>query len=218
MKAFFDKKYTKMRNSLSRADIAFLTRMVKRKKAKKAVSNIPDEMIDKFQVLGLANAKGQPEMMVAEPFLRWLIDNPSREMDYLDKRADADDSLTRGHLKRDNDWVDPKQKRARKLIKSMDDKQKDAFRKLYNRFLNKRTRNLAQSWGDVPATDLITLQKMGVLDDDANMTEFGEFAVNYYMAFKDDPDGLDRVSKDQRVGNYGTARKRRQNRIRRAIR
>ena len=217
IKAMFDKRYSKMRDSLSRKDIAFLSGLVKRKKAKKALPPVPDESMDKFLALKLVNDKGQPNLAAIEPFMTWLIANPSREMDYLDKRADADDSLTRGHLKRDNDWVDPKQKRARKVVKNLNDQEKRAFEKLYNRYMRKQTRNLAQSWGDVKATDLIALQKLGILDDDANLTEFGEFAVKYYMAFKDDPDGLDRVSKDQRVGNYGTARKRRQNRLRRIL-
>ena len=217
MAAFFDKKYTKIRDTLSRKEIAFLVRMVKRKKAKKGMTGIPEDLVAKFQDLNFANDRGQPNIAVIEPFLKWLINNPSKEMDFIDKRSDANDSLTRVHLKRDNDWTDPMQKRARKVIKSLSDEEKEAFRKVHSRYLNKRTKNLAKSWGDTPATELIALQKRGILDDDGNLTDFGEFAVKYYMAFKDDPDGLDRVTKDKRVGNYGTARKRRDARMNKVI-
>lgn len=212
MKAMQDKRFSNMRDAMSRSDISHLVRMVRLKDRKQNPRRgVPDEALDTLQSLGLADSQGPTP--AAKSFLRWLADNPTRELQYHDKRADADIALRRGQLKRDNEWVDPKQTRARKVIKSLTDDEKEIFRKLYNRYLNKRTRNLAINWGNVPATDMAAMQRKGIIDDDGNLTEFGEFALNYYTAFKDDPDGMDRVSRARRVGNYGDARRRRLKRL-----
>jgi len=205
-------KFTKIRDSLSRKEIAFLSRMVKRKKEKKGMTtSIPQDIIDSFSVLGITDNKGILTNM-APRFLKWVNNNPSKEMDYIDKRADANDALTRGHLKRDNDWVPAIQKQGRKVVKSLTPQDEVIFKKLYNRFLNKKTKNLAKSWGDVPKAEVERLQSMKLIDDNGNLTDLGEYSVNYYMAFKDDPDGYDRVKGSDRVGNFGTARRRRMDR------
>jgi len=215
MKAMQEKRFSKMRDSLSRGDIALLVRMVKLQDRKQNPrKGVNDDALETLQTLGLADKLGPT--MGARAFLRWLIDNPSREQQYHDKRTDADISLARGKLKRDNDWVDTRQIKARKVIRALSDTEKDIFRKLYNRYSNQRTRNLAMNWGSVPAADVSAMQKYDIIDDSGNLTEFGEFAINYYTAFKNDPDGLDRVSKSRRVGNYGDAMRRRQGRLRKA--
>lgn len=204
--------FKEIRDTLSRRDIALLSHMLKRRNEKKAYSsNIPEETLAVFRTLGLLDSRNRMKENVG-PFLNWVTHNPSNEQEFADKRADADDALSRGHLKRDDDWTDPKQKRARKIAKSLTDEEKNIFRKIYNRFIRKRTKNLAKMWGDMPATELVAMQNRGIMDEDGNLTEMGEFVINYYMLMKDDPDGLDRVSKSQRVGNYGTARKRREQR------
>jgi len=207
-------QYEEWRDTLSLKDIALLIHMVKSQKEKKGTTKRVDpETIETFRSLGLITGKTLNQEV--RPFLRWLAKNPSKDQEFVDKRSDANDALARGHLKRDNEWTDPKQKRARKIAKNLSDGEKEIFRKVYNRFLNKRTRNLAPMWGNMPATDQIAMQKRGIIDDDGNLTDIGEFVVNYYIAFKDDPDGLDRVKADQRVGNYGNARRRRQSRTKR---
>lgn len=212
MKAMQDSRFSKMRDSLSREDIALLVRMVKLQDRKQNPrKGISDDALETLQTLGLADKLGPT--MAARSFLRWLINNPSREQQYHDKRTDADIALARGQLKRDNDWVDPRQIKARKVIKSLSDTEKDIFRKLYNRYFNERTRNLAMNWGAVPPADKAAMQRYGIIDDNGDLTEFGEFAINYYTAFKNDPDGLDRVSRARRVGNYGDAMRRRQARL-----
>ena len=215
MRSMQDKRFADMRDSMGRQDVSHLVRMVRLKNRKQNPrKGLPDDSFDTLQGLGLADKKGPTA--TATSFLRWLKDNPNREMDFVDKRADANIALRRGQLKRDNDWVDPKQRKARKVIKSLSDDEKEVFRKLYNRFLNKRMANLAKAWASAPPSDLISMQKKGIVDDDGNMTEFGKFALNYYTAFKDDPDGLDRVGRERRVGNFGDARRRRQRRLGRA--
>lgn len=217
MKAMQDKKFSNMRDSMSRADASYLVRMVRLKDRKQDPrKGVPEDSINALNTLGLIDDKGPTG--TAKAFLRWLADNPNREMDFADKRADANISLRRGQLKRDNDWVDAVQKRARKVIKSLTDDEKEIFRKLYNRWLNKKTRNLAIRWGNVPASDLTSMQKRGIVNDEGNLTEFGEFALNYYTAFKKDPDGLERVGREKRVGNFGDARKRRVKRLRKVAR
>jgi len=212
-----EEAFREMRDTLSRRDIALLSHMLKRRNEKKAYSsNVPEETLTTFRTLGLLDFKNRMKQNVG-PFLNWVAHNPSSEQEFADKRADASDALTRGHLKRDNEWTNPKQKWARKIAKSLTDEEKNIFRKVYNRFIRKGTKNLAKMWGDMPAAELITMQKRGIMDDDGNLTEIGEFVINYYMLMKDDPDGLNRVSKDQRVGNYGTARKRREQRARSRI-
>ena len=216
MRAVQDKRFSNMRDSMSRPDISHLVRMVRLKDRKQNPrKGVPDETMDTLISLGLADSKGPT--LAAKSFLRWLHDNPNREQQFHDKRSDADDALRRGQLKRDNDWVDPKQKRARKVIKSLSDDEKEVFRKLYNRYLNKRTKNLAISWNEMPASDMISMQKKGIVDDSGDLTDFGEFALNYYTAFKNDPDGLDRVGRERRVGNYGDTRRRRQKRLRKTF-
>lgn len=204
--------FAEIRDSLSRRDIALLSHMLKRRNEKKAYSsNVPEETLAVFRTLGLLDSRNRMKQNVG-PFLNWVSQNPSSEQEFADKRADANDALARGHLKRDNDWTAPKQKRARKIAKSLTDEEKNIFRKVYNRFIRKRTKNLSKMWGEMPATELIAMQKRGIMDDEGNLTEIGEFVINYYMLMKDDPDGLDRVSKSRRVGNYGTARRRREQR------
>ncbi len=213
MKAMQDKRFSSMRDSLSRHDIALLMRMVKQQDRKQNPrKGVSDDSLEALQTLGLADNVGPT--MAARAFLRWLIDNPNREQEYRDKRTDADIALSRGQLKRDNEWVDPRQLKARKVIRALSDSEKDIFRKLYNRYFNERTRNLAMNWGSVPADDMAAMQRYGIIDDSGNLTEFGEFAINYYTAFKNDPDGLDRVPRARRVGNFGDAARRRQNRLR----
>jgi hypothetical protein len=208
----FIPQYKAWREALSMEDIARLTHMVKSQRAKKGTTKrIDDETVDIYKTLGLVNDKNQLNSEV-RPFLRWLAKNPTRDRDFVDKRSDANDALARGHLKRDNDWTSPLQKKARRIVKNLTDAEKVIFEKVYNRFLRDKTRNLAPMWGQMKMTDLIAMEKLGIVDDDGNLTDTGEFVVNYYMAFKNDPDGLDRVGKEQRVGNYGTARKRRENR------
>lgn len=214
LKQEFIPQYEKWRDSLSLTDVSLLTHMVKSQKEKKGVTKrIDPEKVEIFKTLGLLNDRKQLHKEV-RPFLRWLAVNPSRGQDWVDKRSDARDSLSRGHLKRDNEWTDPKQKRARSIAKSLTDEEKEIFRKVYNRFLRKRTHNLAAMWGKMPAGELVAMQNRGIMDADGNLTDVGEFVINYYVAFKDDPDGLDRVKKADRVGNYGTARNRRQDRTR----
>jgi len=204
--------FAELRDSLSRRDIALLNHMLKRRNEKKAYSsNVPDETLANFRTLGLLDDRNRMKQNVG-PFLNWVANNPSSEQQFADKRADANDALARGHLKRDNDWTDPKQKRARKIAKSLSDEEKGIFQKVYNRFIRKKTRNLAPMWGEMPAAELIAMQKRGIMNDEGDLTEVGEFVVNYYMLMKDDPDGLDRVSRDQRVGNFGNARRRRERR------
>ena len=208
-------EFSKIRDSLSRKEIAFLSRMVKRKRDKKGMSaNIPDELIKKFNILGLVDSSGK----LKSDATRWVHNNPSSEMDFIDKRSDANDALARGHLKRDNEWTHPFQKKARKIVKNISDNEKNVFKRIYNRFFNKRTQNLSINWGDVPSSDRNVLQQYGLLDQQGELNDLGEFTIKYYMAFKDDPDGLDRVPNAQRVGNYGTARKRRQDRMNKATR
>ena len=217
IKAMFDKRYSGMRDSLSKADVSYLISLIKSVKSKKRLKAIPDESRDKLQALKLIDDNGRPRLAAAEPFLKWLIDNPSSEMKFKDKRADADDSLRRGHLKRDNEWTHPYQKRARKMMRSLEPDQVRAIEIAYKRFISKRTRNLAKSWGDTKATDLIKLQKLGILDDDGNVTEYGEFAINYYMTMSRDKDGMDRKPNADRIGNYGDAQKRRTRRLDRVL-
>ena len=210
----FIPQYEKWRDSLSLKDVSLLTHMVKSQKEKKGVTKrIDPEHVENFKVLGLLNNHNQLHKEV-RPFLRWLAVNPSRGQDWVDKRSDANDALSRGRLKRDNGWTDPKQKRARSIAKSLTDEEKEIFRKVYNRFLRKKTHNLAAMWGNMPAKELVAMQKRGIMDTDGNLTEVGAFVINYYMAFKNDPDGLDRVKRANRVGNYGTAKNRRQDRTR----
>jgi hypothetical protein len=215
MKAMQDKRFSNVRDSMTRTDVSHLVRMIRLKGRKQDPrKGVPEDSINVLNTLGLIDDKGPTG--TAKAFLRWLADNPNREMEFADKRADANIALRRGQLKRDNERVDPLQKRARKVIKSLTDDEKEIFRKLYNRWLNKRTRNLAIRWGNVPPSYLTSMQGKGIVDDDGNLTKFGEFALNYYTAFKSDPDGLERVSRERRVGNFGDARKRRIKRLRKA--
>lgn len=206
------KQFEEFRNTLSRKDIALLYNMVKSQKYKKSVTKgIPEETLDKLSSLGLID-NNQRLTSIAKEFLQWVSKNPSRETDWVDKRADAQDALTRGHLKRDNAWTPSLLKQGRKIYKNLNAEEKHIVQKLYNRFFNPSTRNLTKSWKDIKPEDVKIMQQKGILDDNAELTDKGEFAVQYYMVMKDDPDGIDRVSRNRRVGNYGTAQKRREKR------
>jgi len=204
LKAVFDKRYTETRDALGYEGISKLMNYASKKISKKA-HNISPENVEKFKSLKLLNDEGRLGTQL-EPFFIWLKDNTGPELDYVFKRADANDALTRGHLKRDNDWMPAPVKQGRKIVKSLSNEEKKIFGKLFNRFLNPRTRSLAKNWGNIPEQELRAMQERGILNQGGILTDKGEFAVKYYVAFRNDPDGLDRVPSEQRVGNYGAAR------------
>jgi hypothetical protein len=224
VKAAMDKRYASARDSLTVKELSLLHNMVRNQAmGKKYIGSNKSsdeylQALDKFKLLRFLDDSGRL-MPQAAPFLNWVNkpENVSSERKFIDKRADANDALTRGQLKRDNEWTSPLQKKARTIAKSLTDEEKNIFRKVYNRFLNDKTRNLALRWGAMPQQELEIMKSKGILNNDGNLTDIGEFVVKYFIAFKNDPDGLDRVGADQRVGNYGNAAKRRETRAGRTV-
>lgn len=198
---------------LDYGDINRLRGMLRRRARKKgAASNISPETISRLSDAGLVTDQGMPTGK-ARQFMRWLDDpendNRTRSMKSKQFRQAADDSLTRGELKRtgttptsDDAGQAAKWKaKANKLAQSLSPKGIDNMTKMYNRFLNDRTQNLSKNWGALSEKAKNTLVNLDILDDEGNLTEYGEFALNYIRAFKDDPDGFERVGAEQRSGN-----------------
>lgn len=211
MKAAQEKMYRELADNLEYSDVNVLRGMLRRKAGKKgAVKGVSVDRIETLQSYGLVDSNGIPTGK-ARNFMMWLDDpnndHRSREMKSKQFRQAADDALTRGQLKKDDIYTNPMVKRARKVIKSFDEEERDLFRKLYNRFVNDRTRNLSGNWKELNPNVVSLMKDKGILDIEGNLTEFGEFTLNYYMAFKDDPDGMDRVPRARRVGNRRRAPK-----------
>jgi len=205
MKAAQEKMYRELADNLEYSDVNILRGMLRRKAGKKgATKGVSLDTIENLQAYNLVDENGIPTAK-ARGFMRWLDDpdndHRSREMKSKQFRQAADDALTRGQLKKDDIYANPMLKRARRVIKGFDPEERDMFRKLYNRFLNKRTRTLAQSWKELNPDVVSMMKDKGILDIEGNITEFGEFVLNYYIAFKDDPDGMDRVPRAVRRGN-----------------
>lgn len=182
-------QFTNIRNSIGRKEIAFLARMVKRKRGKRGMTaNIPEDILANFRDLGLTDKKGRLTDL-APRFIKWVSQegNRSQEMKSKDFRNTADDYLRRGGVARH-----ARTKQGKELIDSMSDSERDFLRKLYNREMNKKTRNLAKQWAASKPEDVNRMIKRSILDRQGNLTDYGEFIVNLHKGRQSDPNDLTR--------------------------
>ena len=202
-------KFSNWRDSLTRVQRTKLRHIVNKRGSGKP-PKVDRETIELFKTLGIVTPRNTLNAEVPK-FLTWLSDNPASDDTFANKRADADKALRTGDVKRrsstDFKYSDPKAVKAEKKFNSFSDGEKAALTRIIDNNTNKRTKQRRTVW-NMTKREQEFMRNHELIDQNNELTEFGEFMVNYFQLFLNDPHGTKRVKKAERVGNFGDAAKR----------
>jgi len=205
-----NEKFSSIRDTLSHEDIVILRGVANRWANKKApADNVSLDKLESLQARELVNNIGHPTP-VGLRFLSWLDDrtkdNRSAETKFRHARHASDDYLRRGALKRQGSekfaHADPEMISIKEKIKNLSDNHKVALDKISKKLHNRRLSGLAKSWKISDSETVESLKSMGILDNANVLTPYGEKFVKFYIAFKSDPTGMERVPSSQQVNTF----------------
>lgn len=184
-KARAEEEFRDLGNSIDPNLIAVLNYIINRKRSKKNVEGVTSETWEDLRAYGLVGAK-QELTPKGIKFAQWWENNPNREMQYRQDRAQADISLGRGAARRREDasrkYADPGEVKAAKLLRSFDSEEEMIINKLARKTFNKKYSGLASKWFSENETEF--LEYHDILDADGRLTEFGKLVVGKYALSK----------------------------------
>lgn len=193
-----EEKFRNIADSIDPDLIGVLNYIIRRKGQKKHVDGATVEAIERLANYGLLTPTGGLTPL-SVPFSQWWEENPTREMQFRQDRAQADEYLARGGAKKRErpDWAyaNPLEIAARNVIRSLTDEEKLIINKLARKTFNKRVTGLAQKW--FTGNEFEFLRDKGLIDEDKELTSLGSLVVSKYSLDKT-KGGMGRLSRKGR--------------------
>ena len=180
-----EEKFRNIADSIDTDLIGVLNYIIRRRGQKRGTEGASVEGIEKLANYGLLTPTGGLTPL-SVPFSEWWEENPSKEMQFRRDRAQADDYLSRGGVKKRErpDWAyaNPLEIAARNIIDSLDEEEKLVINKLARKTFQKRISGLASKW--FTENEFNMLRDKGLVDSGNELTKLGSMVVSKFSLDK----------------------------------